>query len=346
MKKSLNISVITALLPAFLALTGCEEKIDPLHVDTPEDNIVYVNTFTGDNTYYVNSNTTTAVPVIKQIVQPYPETGAADMKLKLPAMTIRKVESNVEVTFEVDHSLVALYNEANKSATAQGVPEGITVNFTRNKVTIPAGADVSLDSVEMNIVMPVAVTAAMTPGRYVIPLKIASVSGNGVKISSTSSVIFFPFDLTTNTVNNRTSAPAGTAQTSYTGWAVVDSNPALTNPANMLNTTTSTYATLATPQQLTFTVDMASERTNVSGFRIYLSNPAAAYVWSQVKVETSTDYQNWTYQGSPQVSQAGNYYHYVAFNQRVPSARYIRVTVLAWSAATTSFRIAYFQAYW
>ena len=338
MKKILNIIALPVALLGASLMIGCEEDLTPNIIDGNTQPLVYVNTMNPDNIITAGN-----VPgVIKQYVAVYPPTsGANRLYFKLPATITNSVASDVEVTFEVDKDMFESYNELYGATEAKILPEGISVDLGSGKVTIPAGKLSSRDSIEMIVTVPDA--SAIADGVYVIPVKIASVSG-GAKIANVRNTIYVPFGFyASNIFDSRTTVPSGTAQTSFTSWAVTSSAPTLTNPNNMLSTSTSSYATLASAQQLTYTIDMASARSNVAGFRIYVTN---TYRWSKMRVETSTDNVNWTVQGEPTLVIAGTNFHYIAFRQRVPSVRYVRMTVLEWPTSTTSFRIYYNQAYW
>lgn len=337
MKKILNIITLPLLFSGMLFLAGCEEELTPHTFEGNDMPQVYVRTLMPDNTITTGNSFGSSV---KQIVGLYPPTSGVNMLyFKLPAWVTKSMPSDAEVTFELDRSMFETYNAITSTQKADMLPDGFVVDIGSGKVTIPAGEKISKDSLEVTVTIP---DPSLIPlGRYVIPVKIASVSG-GAEIASTNNAFYIPFEFSSNTIDNRTTAPSGSAQTSFSGWTVT-STPALTNPNNMLSTTTNSYATLSSAQELTFTVDMASARSNVGGFRIHVSG--SAYQWSKIKVETSTDNTTWVEQGTPTLSLTSNY-HYIAFRERVPSVRYVRVSVLEWPSATASFRIAVFQAYW
>ncbi len=327
--KNINILLATLAILASLFMASCENgEVEETVIDGTDVNTVFVKTSTPVANVYNFSVVNTG----------YSQQGMSSVGFKIPAFITGTAKADVVVNFAIDNSLVGTYNEINKT-TAKALPSGVTASLGEGKVTIHKGMQASVDSVTLTL----SNTSSMTDPLYVVPVRITSITNvEGTKISSNLSTVYVTVSaINTNTYDNRTTAPAGTAQTSWTGWSVT-STPALTNPNNMFSTSTSSYATLNPSQELELVVDMASERTNIGGFRIHVSS--TTYRWTEIEVATSSDRTNWTVQGTPLMPSSST--HYVAFYDRIPSARYVRVKVLSWPSSTASFRIAIFQAYW
>ena len=334
MNKVLNITckAVAAALMAIMLFPGCtRNELDSSVVEGVKENLIFMQmSYPLYNTVYPK----------QAVVDAYAAQTASNVAFEDVVKLLYKVDHSVEASLEVDNSLVDTYNSATGN-TAAALPAGLTVNLTE-KVFFPADTLFSRDKVQMTLSYDG--TTQLFKGDYVIPISISSVTpSKGLEISKTNGAVYIPVSISSNAIDNSTSVSGGSAITSYTGWSVLSSSPSLTNPANMLSTANSS-ASLSTPQELTFVIDMASERTNMRGMRFRMS--AATNLWSRIKIETSMDNATWVDQGSPTLVATSSTYNYVNFTTPVPSARYLRITVLEWPSSTTSFAVRQFSPYW
>ncbi|WP_423126563.1 BT_3987 domain-containing protein [Gaoshiqia sp. Z1-71] len=330
MKKILNLKYIVisvAVFGAFL-FQSCSED-ETFDVTGATENKVYINTYawspanTPKNTFMYKVTNTPIGSIIANTDQ---------IEVKFGVQCTHVAPENLRVKFETDQSLI--------SEGYMALPNGVTLSMDKTELIIPKGTTKSADSITLSIDSDKLNLLAVAT--YMVPVKIASVSNGNSAVSSNLNAVYLMIETTESNCYNFSVANdmTGALITSKTGWTGTVNAPLVSGtPANMLNTMTSSYWRV-NPQVFDWSVDMVSERTNITGIRIHTNN--AAYNFTKLKVFSSTDGVSWTSQGITELT-IGNAYQYIKFYEPI-NARYLKFEVLGWRS-TTQIRVALFDVY-
>jgi hypothetical protein len=248
------------------------------------------------------------------------------VSVAFPVHTTLAATSDIQVKLAADNSLTAKFNTQTKGQ-AVNIPDGI-LSLSAN-LTIPAGQLTSKDSLKLSI--PAEKLLLLAPGTYVIPIKIASVTG--AEISANQNVTYVVF---TQVATNCFPSPAltdvtGTLNAIRTGWVgTLDVTPTSGALANMFDAKTNTSWALAPSKACTLTVDLAASKTNVTALRI--NSSSTTYSINTAVVSSSADGVNWVNQGTATFLTTSAY-EYVKFYSPV-TARYFRLNITGWKSAT------------
>lgn len=164
--KSFKYLLSAALLcGSMLGFQSCDDESYDV-VGNP-NNLVYFNQrgTDGQANFYSFTADWTSVGAVGDLVT-----------LKVPVKTTRPADASMLVSAGVDNGLVETYNQ--EHGTAYAALSDNTVEFIKQSVTVPAGAMISADSIEFTI--PAENYIPLTERLYLLPVTIASVSGNGV----------------------------------------------------------------------------------------------------------------------------------------------------------------------
>lgn len=329
MKKIINLKYVLICFVAVGAfmLQSCSED-ETFDVVGTTENKVYVNTQTWNpintpkNSILFNVTNTPIGSIIK---------GSEVLEVQFGVQCTHKTSKDLKVKFAYDNSLV--------KDGFMALPSGVTLNFDKTELTIAKGAIISTDSIKISIDSED--LALLAPGKYMVPVKIAAVNNGNSGISANLSTVFLIIEAADSNVFSPVSATemVGAIVPNKTGWTgTVNATLVSGTPASMFSGT-STYWRV-NPQVFTWSVDMVSQQTGITGIRIHTNN--AAYNFTKLKVLSSLDGETWVDQGITDVV-IGNAYQYLKFYTPV-NARHLKFEVLGWRSAT-QIRVAIFDIY-
>lgn len=296
------------------------DKTEAVNIDGDSTNRVFL---------HVGNNTVNNYNGYNFLIEHTPIGPVGEVKANFPIRSTQPTASDVKVQYQVDHSLIQAYNQANKTDFVK-LPEGI-LTISANELVIPKGQTTSSEALELAI--PTAKLPELTAPAYLIPFKITNVTGdNNTVISSNQNTIYLVVrNNTTNLYNNTAVASmTGTLVTPRTGWSATLDVPVTSGAlANLFDARTNTNFVVSPPRVSNLTVNLGTVRNNISGIRIHTSSTANAL--TSVRVLTSVDGINWTSQGIS--APALTAYQYLKFYAPVNAAQ-IRLEILGWRSAT------------
>lgn len=315
-----------ALLMAACILNSCNEDEGDHLITGDTENRVYVNTETS----YINNYKFTIVHT--------PVSSEGTITASFPVRCTKEASTEVKVTVGLDNSLVDQYN--NSKASLYSKLQESQVTLTNPVLTIPAGAMISVDSVKVTV--PAEQLTYLRDQGYLLPVKIKSVTGNSVISSNLNSVLFFITTSWTNCYNSQSvSNMTGIIVTPRTGWTASIDVPLYSgNLGQLFDGSTNSYWQIRPSGKFILDINMASEYQSITGLR--WSTNSTSYGLSQVKVYTSLDGTDWTYQGTPTLL-TSSAYQYVRFYAPV-NARFIRIEAVSWRS-TSRIYMAEFDIY-
>lgn len=257
-----------------------------------------------------------------------------DVAAKFPVRATRPVSGATTVQAAVDNALVEAYNKAHGTSYAV-VPEGV-LTIANPSATIAKDAYLSGDSIQVGVANDK--LKLLTEKAYLVPVKLASVSGSSCGISAEYSTAYVIISTSENRIKpNAGSADMGGALvTGYSTWTAT-SNVASTSGSagSMFDGSTSTSWRFPS-SPVTMVIDMKDVK-EVAGFRLFsqYAQYGSYYMFGQVKVELSTDDATYdevgTCSSSDMASESG--YQYIGFYGSY-KARYVRLT-LSWNSSYT-----------
>lgn len=281
-----NIRTIIALLflPC-LIFTSCDDDVYDFQGDS--ENRVYIKPL--DNT--VNGFNRSKLSVIVTPLSVQKET------LRLPVSSTVPVKGDVSVSFTVDESLVAGYN-LQHGTSYQAIPVK-TVELKNSELTIPSGKMVSDNILEISVHDD---EVANLSGEYLLPIRIEEVVGNAV-VSTNRNVSYVLVNVYADLDNIwdtplSESAIGDLLTVDRAGWQVTATNSGFSNIANMLDGnayTNEQYDVHLLDDNTGFTIDMLQEYSNITGIRQHFYS--GGYSITSSDIYTSSDNENWTYQG-------------------------------------------------
>ena len=278
-------------------------------------NKVYINNYLSSSGV---SSTVTITPA-----------STPDLTMRFPIQCTRFASEDIRVRFSLDPSLTA--------EDYSPFPEGFTVVVDHPEVVIPKGAVCSADSVSVSIDGDM---QKLPNGKYIYSVKMMSVSGDA-QISADFSAVNVKIQSNwTNSINNGTTLPGGTAITPKSGWSATG----IANSPERLfdaNTATSSYAsTGAVTPPVTIEIDMKANYDAVTGFRFaYSSN---SYCMTRAIIYTKTETGDYEFQGDVTLTRATS--QVIRFYQPV-NARFIKLEVQTVYNNSYGLRITDFNAY-
>lgn len=255
---------------------------------------------------------------------------AEKVEVKLPVHCTHPSTNAVQVEFAVDNALV--------TDDYLPIPDGVTVTVDNAKLTIPAGARSSTDSISVSISQ--ADLALLDPGTYMVPVRIISAVN-----AQPSTNLQAAYVLISTTASN---IQSGAGQNDIegdlidnSGWAGTVNYDLRVGPADrMFTTQTFQYWRVDSGNDIfDFEVDMTSVQENITGIRMHTSNQN--YNIIRLAVESSEDGDTWTSHGEGELSFGT--YQYVKFYDSF-DAQYLRITVLQ-RRHSSQVRMARFEVY-
>ncbi|MFV0554721.1 MAG: BT_3987 domain-containing protein [Mangrovibacterium sp.] len=258
----------------------------------------------------------------------------------------REATVDVIATIEVDETLVAAYNEENKTSY-KVFPKTALKDFD-SEVKIPAGCLQTPDTVVMKFDV-----EALTPGNYLLPIAIESVKSEdkGIYASSTAGVIYKKFTVSIDNVAEG-NLIASSPYLSRTKWSVTTNdeyNPISYGIDKLTDDDVDTYWSGTGTVQSEITVDMGEVKT-VQGFSVYYKTSSGYYAPTYYQVFVSDDGESWDSYG-----QAGSYASVFAYATKEAevginfikpvSKQYYKIKVIAVRSSSYSARLAELNAY-
>ncbi|MET0393264.1 MAG: DUF1735 domain-containing protein [Chitinophagaceae bacterium] len=343
----LKAKYFTGCLLAATVFFSC--KKDEIHYDVTGD--------TGTS-FYTNNESPGNAPLnsLNYDVLNYPDVASSGLltlssnvpaAIKFPVFSTKPVNENVEISAEVDNSLIAAYNEANNTSYT-AFPAGV---LTASNLTahIAKGTARSADSI--TITSNPALLNTLSAKKYMLPIKLTTVSNPAAGALTTTSAskvayIIVNTDLRRIKYLALAAEAQGALVTPRTSWAVTyNPAPVLTGTGSIFDASTATYVRWANVSPNQVDVNMQASK-NVTGIRLYTSN-SATYTPTQVDVWLSNDGVNYELIGSPLKANLtyASSYNYILFYKAIP-AQYIRLKLYySTSTNTQNFRLTEFDVY-
>jgi hypothetical protein len=262
----------------------------------------------------------------------------ADIKASFPARMTQESGGDVKVTYGVDNTKIAAYNKA-KGTSYVAVPDGIVVLGT--ELTIPKGELISTTSLDFAI--PREKMPLLTAPGYLIPLKILSVNGTNVEVSSNASTVYVVISTVTTNEFERTNWTIHSFDSQEATGEGANNGRAVFLLDNVLTTFwTSQWNGAEPPLPHNVAIDMHAV-LNLSGVYITGRQNVTNGSPKTIVVDVSADGTTWQNAGTYEVL-AANARQTLAFSQKY-AVRYFKITVTATFNNTKSTFLAEVSAY-
>ena len=209
----------------------------------------------------------------------------------------------IKVTFSVEPSWVENYNQEKGTSYLPMPTEAIEIG--NGTLTIPTGSMNSSDEVTISVVDNA--ISALEAGLYLVALEITEVAGGDAQISSNRSVLYASVNVYRDEDNIYDVTPDASVMGTLladdrSGWELTALSSSFNGHVpNVFDGNTGSnigydYSTL--DDNTGFVMDMQKEYTNISGIHYnYYSSWGWVYAVTSADVYTSSDNQEWTYQG-------------------------------------------------
>lgn len=168
MKIKSYLSFTAAALLGSLMLGACSDE-EYADVYGERENAVYINN--GDRSYTIVH---------------LPEYSVSSLNYKLELHCNHKATSDFIATVTVDNSLIAQYNEEHETDYAE-LPSGV-LNIENKTMNFKKGTFVSSEA--LHITATGTLEACRNEGGYLLPIRIESVNGSGVKLADTNTTAY------------------------------------------------------------------------------------------------------------------------------------------------------------
>jgi hypothetical protein len=307
-------------------LLSCSDDDQTFDITGDTENRVYINTWTSNppvlptNGFLFNVTVTPAGSTV---------TNTSKIEAKFPVQCTKPAVDDIYVNLAVDNSLIVEGYSV--------LPDGISITLDKTGLVIPKGANISTDSITVSVDGNLQL---LHTGNYVVPIKISSVSGNAQLSSNLSAAYVVVNSMFTNTANNGTTLPGGTAITPKSTWTATG---IASYPERLFDASTSTasYAsTGAVTPPFTIEIDMKTDYAAITGFRVaYSSN---SYCITRAIIYTRTNIGDYEFQGDVTLTRATS--QVVRFYQPV-NAQFIKLEIQTVYSNSYGLRLTDFNAY-
>lgn len=223
MKFKSYLSFTAAALLGVLVLGACGDD-EYADVYGERENAVYINN--GDRSYTIVH---------------LPDKSVSSLNYKLELHCNHKAASDFTATVIIDNSLIAQYNKEHETEYAE-LPSGI-LNIENKTVNFKKGTFVSSDV--LHITATSNLKSCTNEKGYLLPIRIESVSGSGVKLADTSTTAYVAIEVMDDDDNlsDVKTVPFGETVDDRSGWNAIvpDGTTVSTNtqisaePNNMFN---------------------------------------------------------------------------------------------------------------
>lgn len=281
------------------------------------------------NRIFFNTQTSIVNNLDFQIVHT-PVNSMGDVTAKFPVKSTLKSNSDIEVSVEMDGTLLEEFNEEN-GTSYEAVP-GEMVVISNNNLRIPKGAMISVDSLEIGV--PSENLGGLNAPGYVIPLKITKISATeNAAISSNLSTVFLVINTSNTNLYDSPGASdmVGSIVTNRSGWSAELDVPVNSGTLSaMFDGNTRSYWFISPSSECELTVDLGEEYENVTGLRIHPYS--STYSLLSASVASSLDGNDWVDQGDAQFASSSSY-QYVKFYAPIKS-RYFKINITGWRSSS------------
>lgn len=271
------------------------------------------------------------------------------ISIPVTAKTNGRCGSDIKVTVAVDNSLIDAYNEENGTSYLPLPAEALVLDKT--ELTIPAGEMMSADTVKVSLTEdPEILKTLNDENGYIIPVRLASVSGGGAALAkSVKSISFLTIGISSDAIDHEGSLAdsKGIPVEDWTGWSVTTNSNPNTGWEAMFNGDLKKVWYTTSNNEITLTVDMgknykfdAIQAKFASGYGTLWFNVGS--IPKGTKIAISSDGSNWSNVGEN--TNTDNYRvgaQYVLFAISL-EARYIRFVIPATGWRGASFQCGYF----
>lgn len=299
MKDTMTVSVPVEMLdqftePSYLLPVRIKCKGGNGIRESVDYNIAYIQVNTSDVTNFVHLDKTSIESNV--INTPVGTFGGVDDQIKVSIEGA--VSADWTSTATVDNSLIAKYNEENRSEY-KSLPDDVLKTLTITPEVIPAGETTAEQGIKVSI--PVEKLKALKDS-YLVPLKVTSMY-NDKTVAEDDDVVYLTIGVKETLINDNASAILGTKAADHSGWTVKDCDNL--DPEKFSDLFESGWGAgwtfLNKAASAKFTIDLGKERS-LAGF--YLEG----YVMKNCLVEVSTDKTNWVTVGNTSEHQAYSKY--------------------------------------
>ncbi|MGV8094735.1 MAG: BT_3987 domain-containing protein [Mangrovibacterium sp.] len=248
------------------------------------------------------------------------------LKAGFPVNCTYRTTEDIQITCQIDHSLVDLYNQTNH--TAYKAVDGALISlFNNGTVTIKRDENLSDDSIK--VVFSDNIMDQLTDeAGYLIPVKIGSTSST-IPVNQNKNTVYIKINVKYTNIKEGagSSAMSGSLITDRSSWVATTQNQVSSGSgANLFDGRTTTWVFGESP----FTIDLDMGREyNISGFRwtTQNGNSGAAYAAGGIQVLYSSDNITFSEAGSTSVLALESRDQFVVFYAPL-KARYWKLTFI------------------
>lgn len=314
------------LLPALvLATASFSACSDDEEYDFPGDSrtLVYALDFSGS---------------YKVVQTPAGAMGA--MSVPVTAKINGRSTSDIKVVVAVDNSLIDAYNEENGTSYLPLPAEALVLDKT--ELTIPAGEMMSADTVTVSLTDNQEILKTLNDDNgYIIPVRLASVSGGGAALAtSIKSISYLTIGITNDAVNHEGTLEdsKGTPVDDWTGWSVTETDGNLSGWERMFDGNAKNYWS-AGYNTKTVTIDMG-KTYKFDAIQAYYASSWGSYTYGSLyggmRISISSDGTNWSNVGEINGNSWLRFPNVIFYGYL--EARYVRFT----RDSSFSFQCGYF----
>lgn len=326
------------LLPALVLATASFSACSDEEYDFPGDSrtLVYAADFSGSY----------------KVVQT-PAGAMGSMSVPVTAKSNSRAVSDIKVTVAVDNDLIDAYNEEHGTSYLPLPAEALVLDKT--EITIPAGEMVSAEAVTVSLTEDQEVLKNLNDDNgYIIPVRLASVSGGGAALAtSIKSISYLTIGITNDAVNHDgiLADSKGTPVDDWTGWSISandfrDSWSSSGIESVFDGDAKNYWAIQGNSDELIVTVDMgksykfdAIQAKYADGWGSYITDYGSFP--GGTKIAISSDGSNWSNVGEVKVGNSRAALYVLLWGYL--EARYIKLTINSTSSwSRPSFQCGYF----
>lgn len=311
MKTFKSIFIFGAISACAVSFTSCDddEKYD---IDGTTDNFVFHPDKSG------------SFKVIKT-----PLSTISSMAVEIPAQCTRKASSYIKISFDIDNSLIDVYNDVHGTSYT-AAPDGLVV-IDNNGIVIPKGEMKTSEPINIHITDDKTICGQIADGdTYLVPIRRVSVDG-GKAIPSVdiNPVTYLTLSVTEDNIKHGATASdaKGTLVSDQTGWSGTFNGNTSDQFATLFDGNTTTVANFSARTDISLEFDMGQSYTFDAITMYYTQDTGwwGVYTYgsltSDVKIYTSNDGVNWKSVGN---YENGDSDQIVIFYSPI-TARYIRL---------------------
>ena len=149
-----------------------------------------------------------------------PISTVSNLKFETSLKCTKKASSDIKATIEVDNSLIATYNEKNKT-NYEAMPAA-ALTFENGTMNIPTGAMAAMDTCRISITDDASILASLQSKKgYLIPLRITKTEGGNSQMSTNYFSTYLIVTISEDNLNHDAVVGeiTGTLVANQTGWS-------------------------------------------------------------------------------------------------------------------------------